>query len=72
MSAKTPKLTLNAAEAARILGIGERLLQKLTTQKRIPHIRLGRRVLYPPADDLEKWAKEEFAKSTADGPPAAE
>jgi excisionase family DNA binding protein len=41
------RLALRPKEAARALGIGERLLWSLTNQGQIPHLRLGRSVLYP-------------------------
>lgn len=46
-SSTTPKLTLSAREAAEALGIGERTLWAKTNCGEIPHIRIGRRVLYP-------------------------
>lgn len=51
------RLALTPAEAARALGIGVRLLWSETNQGRIPHLRVGRRVLYPIAE-LEEWLAE--------------
>lgn len=47
-------LALRRREAAHVLGISERLLSSLTSQGRIPHLRLGRAVIYPVAS-LEAW-----------------
>jgi predicted DNA-binding transcriptional regulator AlpA len=41
------KLALGRREAAQVLGISQRLLWTYTNQKVIPHLRIGRRVLYP-------------------------
>ena len=49
-----PRLALRPKDAARALGIGERLLWTLTNQNVIPHLRLGRAVVYPVAE-LERW-----------------
>ncbi len=40
--------------AARALGISERLLWTQTNLGNVPHLRIGRRVLYDPAD-LRGW-----------------
>jgi len=42
-----PRLALRAHEAAGCLGIGVQLLWTLTNQGLIPHVRLGRRIVYP-------------------------
>lgn len=55
------RLALRPKEAAKSLGIGVRLLWSLTNQGVIPHIRLGRAVVYPIAS-LEKWLAEKVAK----------
>ena len=49
-----PRLGLRAAEAAKALGIGQRLLWELTNRREIPHLRLGRAVIYP-VDGLQAW-----------------
>ena len=53
-------LTVNRREAARILGISERLLWTLTNSKEIPHVRIGARVLYP-IDDLRVWLSQKVS-----------
>ncbi|HUO06987.1 MAG TPA: helix-turn-helix domain-containing protein [Phycisphaerae bacterium] len=49
-----PALALRAPEAAKALGISERTLWALTAANEVPHVRLGRTVLYPTAD-LTRW-----------------
>jgi predicted DNA-binding transcriptional regulator AlpA len=56
-----PRLALRPKEAARALGIGERLLWSLTNQGLIPHLRLGKAVVYPIAS-LERFLAEQVVK----------
>lgn len=53
----TPRLALRPREAARSLGIGERLLWSLTNRGEIPHFKLGRATLYS-VDALREWMAE--------------
>ncbi|MCY2926827.1 MAG: helix-turn-helix domain-containing protein [Planctomycetota bacterium] len=48
------RLALRPKEAAQALGIGERLLWSKTNAGEIPHVRVGKAILYPVAA-LEKW-----------------
>lgn len=57
----TPCLALRPKEAAKALGIGERLLWSMTNQGLIPHLRLGKAIVYPVAE-LERWLAERAAK----------
>jgi len=41
------RLALRAPDAATALGIGERNLWELTNRGDIPHVRIGRAVVYP-------------------------
>lgn len=59
-------LSLRPKDAARVLGIGQRLLWELTKLGRIPHVRLGRCVVYPVAA-LTEWLKSRSAQATAIG-----
>lgn len=52
------RLALRPAEAAKALGIGERLLWSMTNRGELPHVRMGRRVLYP-VDELRAWLCEQ-------------
>jgi len=52
-----PVLALRPPEAARALGISERLLWDMTKRGEIPHLRLGRAVVYPVAA-LDRWLAE--------------
>ena len=42
-----PCLALRPKEAAKALGIGERLLWELTNRGEVPHVRLNTRIVYP-------------------------
>lgn len=55
-----PPLALRQAPAAEALGISLRLLQVLTKAGEVPHLRLGKAVLYP-VRDLEQWLSERAA-----------
>ena len=51
---KAPRLALRPKEAAKALGIGERLLWSKTNSGEIPHVRIGRAVVYP-IHTLREW-----------------
>jgi len=55
-------LALKPAQAARALGISERLLWTKTNQGQIPHLKLGKRTIYP-VGELEKWLGAEAWKA---------
>ncbi len=55
-------LGLRPREAAKALGIGERLLWSKTNSGEIPHLRIGRAVIYP-VGMLRDWMAEQAAKS---------
>ena len=52
--ADTRPMALDAKQAAQALNISTRKLWELTNRKMVPHVRIGRRVLYP-ADQLKAW-----------------
>lgn len=54
-------LALRAKDAASLLGISPRLLWSLTNRGEVPHLRLGRAVLYP-VDDLRRWLSEQASR----------
>lgn len=56
----TPRLAMRPKDAAKALGIGTRLLWSLTNQGLIPHVRLGRAVIYP-VELLQGWLAEQAA-----------
>ena len=56
-NAAWPCLALRAPEAAEALGISTRTLWALTASRDVPHVRLGRAVLYP-VKDLTEWLSE--------------
>jgi excisionase family DNA binding protein len=47
-------LAMRPREAAKALGISQRLLWSWTNQGRIPHLRIGKAVIYP-VDELRGW-----------------
>ena len=57
-------LLISVAEAARLLGISRNLAYDLVREGRIPHIKLGRRVLVPRLG-LENWIAEEAGIAAA-------
>lgn len=59
-------LLVNAATAAKMLGISPRTLWSLTASYAIPHIRIGRCVRYP-VDQLQQWVEEQTKGGTANG-----
>lgn len=52
------RLAVNRREAARMLGISERLLWTWTNSGRVPHARMGGRILYP-LDLLRAWLRKQ-------------
>lgn len=55
---KGQTLVLTVAEAAKLLCISRNLTYELVAQGRIPHVRLGRRILLPRVG-LEEWIARE-------------
>lgn len=53
-AAAVPQLALRPKDAARSLGVGARMLWTMTASGQIPHVRLGRRILYP-LRELQDW-----------------
>lgn len=51
---RPPTLAVRATAAAQMLGISERLLASKTKHGDIPHVRVGRAVVYP-VDGLREW-----------------
>jgi excisionase family DNA binding protein len=59
---ETPCLSMRPREAAKALGISERLLWEWTDRGKVPHIRLGKAILYP-VDSLRDWLKKQAQQS---------
>lgn len=51
------KMCLNAADVSEQTGLSISLIRKLTRSGEIPHIRVGRRILYP-VTALEDWLSQ--------------
>lgn len=62
-TAQPIKIILTRFEAARALSISEATLDRHTKSGKIPHVRIGGRVLYP-VTTLEQWAVSEAMKSS--------
>jgi excisionase family DNA binding protein len=58
-----PGAVLSAKEAAAYLGVSERHLWTWTKSGKVPHLRLGVRVLYP-LDLLRAWINEQASSSS--------
>lgn len=65
------RLALRPREACRWLGVSLRTLHTWTKQGRIPHLRVGKVVLYP-VTELEAWLREQTKVTTqaSSNPPA--
>lgn len=58
------KLCLNAYEVSNSIGLSLSMVRKLTCRGEIPHIRVGRRILYP-AYAIDDWLRTCTIKATA-------
>ena len=54
---QTPCLAMRPREASKSLGISERTLWEWTDRGVVPHIRLGKAILYP-VDALREWLQK--------------
>lgn len=59
-----PCLALRPREAAKALGVGERTLWEWTTQGLVPHIKIGRMLMYP-VESLRQWLQEQTRSCAA-------
>ncbi len=59
-----PCLALRARNAAKALGISERLLWTWTNEGAIPHMRIGKTLVYP-VDSLREWLWKNAETSAA-------
>ena len=57
-------LLISVEEAARLLAISRNLAYELVRQGRLPHVRLGRRILVP-RFGLEQWVAQEAGVAQA-------
>ena len=51
------RLAVGADEAAALMGVSGRFLRQLAERGEIPHVRLGRRVLFP-VRELKQWLSD--------------
>jgi excisionase family DNA binding protein len=55
---------LSVLEAAALIGIGETTIRDLVRQNKIPHVRIGRRILFR-REDLDRMMTPEPSATTA-------
>jgi len=55
-------VTITVAEASQFLGLSERTVRRLTSERRIPHIRVGKLIKYT-REGLEEYLREEQVRS---------
>lgn len=60
---ETPCLAMRPREAAKALGISERLLWEWTDRGIVPCVRMGKAMLYP-VDSLRDWLKKQAQQGT--------
>lgn len=58
------KLCLNAVDVSNMTGLSLSMIRKLTHNREIPHIRVGRRILYP-ANAIDNWLITHTIQTTA-------
>lgn len=54
-------LALRAREAAKALGISPRLLATLVAEKRVPHVRVNKALVFP-VRELQEWLTSQIGK----------
>jgi len=64
-----PRLGLRPREAAKVLGISPRLLWAKTKAGEVPHLKLGRAVVYP-VEALRTWLREQAGGGNGGRPDA--
>lgn len=62
-------LSLRPVDAAKALGVSERLLWTWTREHWVPHVRIGKVVLYPVAE-LQRWLADNTTRASEACPPA--
>lgn len=58
------RLALRPRQAAKALGVSERTLWEWTQRGKVPHVRLGKAILYP-VDGLRRWLDEQTKAAPA-------
>jgi excisionase family DNA binding protein len=53
---------LNYSEASALLGIRTATLYSLVHHKRIPHVRLGKRLVRFPEEELRRWLESQLVQ----------
>jgi excisionase family DNA binding protein len=55
------RLAIGPRDAAKAMSVSPRLLWAWTNEGKVPHVRMGRRVLYP-VEALSRWLDEQANK----------
>jgi excisionase family DNA binding protein len=63
--AETPCLAVRPRVAAKALGVSERTLWEWTNRGIVPHVRLGKAILYP-VDSLRDWLRQRTQATVAE------
>ena len=71
MEHATKSLALRPREAARALGVCGKTLWSWTKAGIVPHVRVGKAILYPVAE-LEAWLRQQASRQAARQAEAAE
>lgn len=58
------KLCISASEISKKMGLSLSMIRKLTRSGKIPHIKVGRRILYP-AYAIDDWLRTHTIQTTA-------
>lgn len=66
------RMTWTAAEVAQVIGISKNAVYDAVERNRIPHVRLGRRVLFPKQPVLDWLNKVETGGTSPSSPGVAE
>lgn len=66
MQPETPCLSMRPREAAKALGVSERLLWDWTNRGIVPHVRIGGVIVYP-TDALRDWLRCQVEAGSAGG-----
>ena len=66
MKTENEPLALRPREAAKALGVSERTLWGWTREGTVPHVKVGRTVLYPVAG-LREWLRQRSQAASVEG-----
>lgn len=59
------RLTVTVFQLAEMTGLNRWSIYHLVSQRRIPHVKIGRRVLFP-VEDIREWIRERTVAPTSE------